>query len=208
MPRRKPGGSTNRKNSAQPATHSSPRSFMCAVRLRCILLMLFAARGDATSSNELQSAAWGGGELRGSKSRRSPTKSKAQSTALTVGFGLSPTPPSGFAAGRQARRFYEPQKQHFLYYPIRWVRPRRAPHAPLMRRSRRGRRFSESRYSLFVKAGRSLRGPKQAWRVAGLRGRRLRPARLCAPQEHSPFIHGHSRRSISALRIQGLRADR
>ncbi len=77
-----------------------------------------------------------------------------------------------------------------------------------MCRSRRGRRFCESRYSLSVQAGRSLRGLKRAWRVAGLRGRRLRPARLCEPQEHSPFILGHSLRSISALRIRGLRADR
>ena len=36
----------------------------------------------------------------------------------------------------------------------------------------------------------------------------VRPARLCEPQEHSPFILGHSLRSISALRIRGLRADR
>ncbi len=87
-----------------------------------------------------------------------PPRSEASASAIQrvaeaphnfLNFGLSPTPQSGFAAGRQGRRFYEPQKQHFLYYPIRWVRPRRAPHVPLMRRPRRGRRFrSESRYSL------------------------------------------------------------
>ena len=39
----------------------------------------------------------------------------------------------------------------FFITPIRWVRPRRAPHAPLKRRPRRGRRFrEESRYSLSV----------------------------------------------------------
>ena len=37
-------------------------------------------------------------------------------------------------------------------------------------------------------SGRSLRGLKRAWRVAGLRGRRLRPARLCESQEHSPKL--------------------
>ena len=32
------------------------------------------------------------------------------SSPKSLGFGLSPTPPSGFAAGRQGRRFGEPQK--------------------------------------------------------------------------------------------------
>ena len=49
-------------------------------------LFAVAASGGATSSVELQPAAWGGGELRGSKSRRSPPyssspESTAQSTA-------------------------------------------------------------------------------------------------------------------------------
>ncbi len=36
--------------------------------------------------------------------------------------------------------------------PFFQIRPRRAPHAPLWRRSRRGRRFCESLYSLSLKA--------------------------------------------------------
>ncbi len=77
---------------------------------------------SATSSVELQPAAWGGGGLRGSKSRRS----SAQSTAPFCGI--------------------RPQ----------FKRPKPA-------------------------------GPK-ATSVAGLRGERLRPARLCESQEHSPKL--------------------
>ncbi len=38
-------------------------------------------------------------------------KSSALFTAQSIGFGLAPIPPSGKAAGRRGRRFYEPQKQ-------------------------------------------------------------------------------------------------
>ena len=69
-PARKPGGSTGRKSTAifcrvrpQPVCKSSPPAV------------------NATSSDELQSAAWGGGGLRGSKSRRSSAQSKTQLTA-------------------------------------------------------------------------------------------------------------------------------
>ena len=75
---------------------------------------------SATSSVELQPAAWGGGGLRGSKSRRS----SAQSTA-----------------------------------PFCGIRPQ----------------FKRSKPA----------GPTVT-SVAGLRGRRLRPARLCEPQELGP----------------------
>ena len=60
---------------------------------------------NATSSDELQYAAWGGGELRDSASR----KSTAHLLIISVGFGLSPIPPSGKAAGRRGRRFREPR---------------------------------------------------------------------------------------------------
>ena len=86
-------------------THHSKFAPFFQMRLRRALLMLFAASKSATSSAELQSVAWGGGELRGSKSRKSTA-------------------------------------------PFCGIRPRRAPQAPLMRRSHRGRRFYESRYSL------------------------------------------------------------
>ena len=50
-----------------------------------------------------------------------------------------------------------------------------------VRRQRGRNRAYENAIDL---AGRSLRGLKRAWRVAGLRGGRLRPARLCEPQLH------------------------
>ena len=69
-PARKPGGSTGRKSTAifcrvrpQPVCKSSPPAV------------------NATSSDELQSAAWGGGGLRDPKSRRSSAQSKPQLTA-------------------------------------------------------------------------------------------------------------------------------
>ena len=132
-PARKPGGSTGRKSTAifcrvrpQPVCKSSPPAV------------------SATSSVELQSAAWGGGELRdpkGSQEQRlfcqvqpcrpigskpagpkatpvaslrcgrlrparlcEPQKHSTHSSHNFLNFGLSPTPPSGFAAGRQGRR--------------------------------------------------------------------------------------------------------
>ena len=119
----------------------------------------------------------------------------------------------------QARRFYEPQK-HSIFCRIR---PRRASPAPLLRRPRRGRRFrEESRYSLSVLTVRrqqrcnetqpSLRkcncfsglkpaGPT-ATLVAGLRCGRLRPARLCESQKHSP-THG-PKHCLTANPILGL----
>ena len=107
-PARRPGGSKNRKSTAHSSSGAPPgargRRFLAE---SCYSLLAYSnspPAGSATSPDELQSAAWDGGELRGSKSRRSPTKSKAQSTALTVGFDLSPIPPSGKAAGRQGRR--------------------------------------------------------------------------------------------------------
>ncbi len=63
--------------------------------------------------------------------------------AAASGPGIKDAPP-------QARRLCEPH-EHRIHSPPPFceVRPRRAPHAPLMRRPRRGRRsLAESRYSL------------------------------------------------------------
>ena len=62
-------------------------------------------RRAATSSDELQSAAWGGGRLRDPAGRKNSAKSPPKS----VKFGLSPIPPRRSAPGRQGRRFEEPR---------------------------------------------------------------------------------------------------
>ncbi len=75
---------------------------------------------------------------------------------MAVGFVLevraarSPGGPKAQRAGPAAQR--AARAPHPFTAPFSEVRPRRAPHAPLMRRSRRGRRFCESRYSLSVQA--------------------------------------------------------
>ena len=68
---------------------------------------------SATSSDELQSAAWGGGELRGLKSRRSPAHFRARQHPIHrprfARFGLR-APRVGQRPSAHARRFEEPQK--------------------------------------------------------------------------------------------------
>ena len=101
-PARRPGGSMNRKSSAQPATQSSPRSLPSLRKYNCL-------------------------------SGLKPAGPTATSVAGLRGRRLRPARPYG---SQEQRTFFQ-------------VRPRRAPHAPLMRRSRRGRRFlAESHYLL------------------------------------------------------------
>ena len=71
--------------------------------------------GNATSSVELHSAAWSGGELRDSESRKSNnpfTPQFCRVRAAASGPGIEDAPP-------QARRFYEPQKHAQQLGPAR-----------------------------------------------------------------------------------------
>ena len=143
--------------------------------------LTLAGRTPGRNSNS-----WRGAACCGPPEGRRParaTQRVAEAPHNFLNFGLSPTPPRRSAPGRQGRRFYEPQKQHFLYYPIRWVRPRRAPHAPLMRRPCRGRRFrTESRYSL------SAQIPAQSSAQRGAKtGNGFRTRRTSAAQSSPQF---------------------
>ncbi len=61
-------------------THHSKFAPFFQMRLRRALLMLFAASKSATSSAELQSVAWGGGEVRDSPSRKNFNTRTAQNS--------------------------------------------------------------------------------------------------------------------------------
>ena len=84
-PARRPGGSKNRKSTAHSSSGAPPgargRRFLAE---SCYSLLAYSnspPAGSATSPDELQSAAWGGGELRGSKSRKSSTPNSPQFSA-------------------------------------------------------------------------------------------------------------------------------
>ncbi len=126
--------------------------------------------------------------------RNSFAQPTARLSPHSVGFGLSPTPPSGKAAGRQGLRdplgrrsnasFITPS----LSVSACRVRPRRAPLAPLKRRSRRERRFlSESRYSLLTySSSPPAESSNELRRVAVRRVGWRRTARLKEPQKLGP----------------------
>ncbi len=147
---------------------------------------------SATSSDELHSAAWGGGELRDSPSR----KSSAQFAAPILsgsGCGVRPghrrCPAASPATLRVARA-------RPLCYE---VRPQRAPLAPLKRRPRRGRRFSESRYSLSAySSSPPAVSSNELRRVAVRRAGWRRTARPVGSQEQH-LLH-HPNPSVSACR--------
>ena len=121
-----------------------PRTAILRIALLALSFNCSPPAVSATSSDELQPAAWGGGELHGSKSRNCTTsfvapilsgsscgvrpghrrcpaaspaaRRTAKATPFSDGFGLSPTPPSGKAAGRTGRRFCE--SRYSLSYQI------------------------------------------------------------------------------------------
>ena len=79
-----------------------------------------------------------------------PQKHSTHSSHNFLNFGLSPTPPSGFAAGRQGRRPKgRKSTDHSPPKAVGFVLGA-PPLAPLKRRPCRGRRFCESRYSLLA----------------------------------------------------------
>ena len=140
----------------------------------------------------MHSAAWGGGELRDSPSR----KSSAQFAAPILsgsGCGVRPGHQRCPAASPATLRVARARP-----LPLRYeVRPRCAPLAPLKRRPRRGRRFSESRYSLSAySSSPPAVSSNELRRVAVRRARWRRTARFKEPQElgqqrgpkHSPIL--------------------
>ncbi len=174
-PARRPGGSSNRKSTAHSSSGAGGRArgrrFLAE---SCYSLLAYSnspPAGSATSLDELQSAAWGGGELRGSKSRKSSANNSAR-------FAVQNSPP--ILSGSTCRPS-PPERQS------RWAT------GPTVRRTA---------LLALSSSGRSLRGPKRAWRVAGLRGRRLRPARLCESQEHSPKLPPVLRPVSASLRLR------
>ena len=107
---------------------------------------------DATSSARLRPYAGGSSSPRDPLGRKSTIFQPGSSPpclqsppAEAQRAPSSCSPPYGVAANYAALRVAKATPFTASGYR---VRPRRAPLAPLMRRSRRGRRFSESRYSL------------------------------------------------------------
>ena len=96
-------------------------------------------------------------------------------------------------------RLCEPQLHHPILRSSSSARPPRAANA-----SPSPRTAIPLGIALFAlsSSGRSLRGPKRASRVAGLRGGRLRPARLYEPQEHSPKLAPVLRPVSASLRLR------
>ncbi len=106
-----------------------------------------------------------------------------------VGFGLSPIPRSRYAAwATRLAPLRVAEAPHPFTAPFSEVRPRRAPHAPLKRRSRRERRFlTESRYSLLTySSSPPAESSNELRRVAVRRVGWRRTARLKEPQELGP----------------------
>ncbi len=108
-----------------------------------VLPMQFAARGEQQRAPRSCSP-----PLAADCAAQRAAEAVPCSPSHSVKFGLSPTPPSGFAAGRRGRR-PKGRKSNAIHRPRLPGSSSARPHAPLMRRPRRGRRFrTESRYSL------------------------------------------------------------
>ena len=122
---------------------------------------------------------------------RPTAEPKAPPTPQTksLGFGLSPIPRSRYAVwATRLAPLRVAEAPHPFTAPFSEVRPRRAPHAPLKRRSRRERRFlKESRYSLLTySSSPPAESSNELRRVAALRLPGRRTARLKEPQKPGP----------------------
>ncbi len=95
---------------------------------------------------------------------------------------------AGLPRGRRpARAVLRTARAQPIHRPVCRVRPRRAPHAPLKRRPRRGRRFCESRYSLSTyNSSPPAESSNELRRVAARRVGWRRTARPKGSQEQCP----------------------
>ena len=110
----------NPKGSHKPSPIQPPP--FCEVRPRCALLMLFAAARRRNEPRRVAASRSGwrrtarlkepqehGQQFSPNNNQRfSPIRS-SKLAPNSIGFGLSPIPPSGKAAGRRGRRFEEPR---------------------------------------------------------------------------------------------------
>ena len=96
-------------------------------------------------------------------------------------------------------RLCEPQ----LHRPFCEVRPRRAPHAPLKRRPRQGRRFlKESRYSLSVQADEACGAQNELHELRASAAGGFGPRDPKGSQEHSPKLAPVLRPVSASLRLR------